>query len=94
MDERPGWQLFLRLVKNTEDNEQLNQLFQFLLTPEECEHIITRIELVRELLQGKKTQREIAKDLNISIAKITRGSNNLKKIDDQFKSFLKQILES
>lgn len=92
MIKKEGWQLFLQLVEQTESEAQLNQLFDFLLTPEEHDYLATRIELVRELIADKKTQREIAKDLNISIAKITRGSNNLKQIDPSLKIFLKNIL--
>ncbi|MCB1084045.1 MAG: trp operon repressor, partial [Simkania sp.] len=51
-----------------------------------------RILIVQELLNGEKTQREMAKDLQVSIAKITRGSNELKGIDEKLKQFLKRSL--
>ena len=92
MNERNGWQLFLTMIGQISNEQQLNQLLEFLLTPEERDYLATRIELVRELLKDKKTQRDIAKDLGISIAKITRGSNNLKLIDDDLKLFLKNVL--
>lgn len=83
-----GWQLFLQLCQHVKNSEQLNALFSFLFTAEEKQHISTRILLVQELLKGKRTQREIAKTLNISIAKITRGSNNLKQLNENFKKYL------
>lgn len=88
-----GWDNFIKLCQRTKNKRQLRELFDFLFTPEEKEHLAMRILLVRELLKGEKTQREIAQILNISIAKITRGSNNLKHISDSLRKYLtSQIL--
>jgi TrpR family trp operon transcriptional repressor len=40
-------------------------------------------------LARKKPQRQIAADLQVSIAKITRGSNELKRMKESFLEFLK-----
>lgn len=87
-----GWRLFLRVVAEVKDEQLLDQLFQFFFTAEEREHLATRTQLVEQLIKGEKTQREIAKDLQISIAKITRGSNNLKEITTELKRYLQQQL--
>lgn len=90
-----GWQKFLELCRNTSDTEQLNKFFDFAFTLEEKQTIGTRIELTEELLRGKKTQRVIARDLSVSIAKITRGSNALKTISPEIKQYLcEQLIES
>ena len=83
-----AWDDFINLCQHTEDKEQLVELFEFLFTLEEKSHLADRIQLIRELLKGEKTQREIAKDSNISIAKITRGANALKIISDGLKEYL------
>lgn len=83
---------FIQLCQSTQDKTQLSALLNFFLTPEECADIETRVLLIKELLREKKTQREIAKDSHISIAKITRGSNELKKIDIKLLTFLKEQL--
>lgn len=70
-----GWRKLLKVLKNT---NQLEALLKVLLTNEEREGLPKRILIIEALLKGEKTQREIAKDLNVSIAKITRGSNALK----------------
>ena len=44
------------------------------------------------LLKKQKTQREIAEDLNVSIAKITRGSNELKRTNKKFLNWLRERL--
>lgn len=89
-----GWQDFLLLCTRVDSVELLDELCGLLFTLEEKEQLALRVELVKELLNGKKTQREISRDLGISIAKITRGSNALKLISEPLKGYLKkQILE-
>ncbi|MBX7067329.1 MAG: trp operon repressor [Parachlamydiales bacterium] len=80
-----GWRLFLELCRKAGSEKALNELFQLLLTPEEREDIKTRVLIVRELVKGQKPQRQIAKDLGVSIAKITRGSNSLKVIKEDLR---------
>ena len=73
-----GWRRFLELCRGAKGAKELDELFWLLLTTEERKDISTRTLIVQELVRGEKTQREIAKDLGVSIAKITRGSNFLK----------------
>ena len=87
-----GWQHFLELCQKARSLNELNELFQFLLTPEERDAMATRVELVSALLKAEKTQRDIAAELGISIAKITRGSNALKVISDSLHKFLRRHL--
>lgn len=47
-----------------------------LLTPKEFKEIITRWQIIKQLSMGVP-QRKIAKNLNVSIGKITRGSREL-----------------
>ena len=89
---KPGWDGFIELCCKIQDKQELSNLLDFLFTIEEKEHLTSRILLVRELLRRKKTQREIAKDLNVSIAKITRGSNALKQMPEQVKQLLEDVL--
>ena len=83
-----GWRCFLNWCSGTQDKQLLTELFDCLLTPEEKESIETRCLIVRALLDQEKTQRQISEDLKVSIAKITRGSNQLKRISNQLKSYL------
>lgn len=83
-----GWQCFLDLCLSTRDKKLLTELFELLLTPEEKGSIETRCLILKALLEQKLTQREISADLKVSIAKITRGSNELKRISSQLKELL------
>jgi TrpR family transcriptional regulator, trp operon repressor len=83
--ESDGWRGFLRLCLEAKSEKELDELFWLILTPEEREDIKTRFLIVQELVRGKKTQREMAKDLGVSIAKITRGSNFIKQISSNLR---------
>jgi TrpR family trp operon transcriptional repressor len=87
-----AWQNFLSLCKKRKNSKELENFLKFILTPDEKAQITTRISLIKDLLHHKKSQRAIAKDLNISIYKITRGSNALKEITPELKKFLQDNL--
>jgi TrpR family transcriptional regulator, trp operon repressor len=91
-ERQQGWHDFLKLCRAAKTTKQLDELFDCLMTFEERHALGLRVALIQELLSGQKTQREIAADLDISIAKITRGSNALKIITDRLKNFLKSML--
>jgi len=91
MDE-DGWQRFLNLLLKAKSPERLNALFRIFLTTNERSSIAKRCLIVQELLRGEKTQREMAVDLEVSIAKITRGSNELQEIEKELEQFLKRNL--
>jgi TrpR family trp operon transcriptional repressor len=67
----------------TGDERQIAAYFQALLTPGEIAAISSRWALVKALHE-KEPQREIAKNLGVSLCKITRGSRELKKQDSAF----------
>lgn len=90
-NEEEGWHGFLNLCLEAESTEKLNELFWLFLTPEERKDIASRVLIVRDLVRGQKTQREMAKDLRVSVAKITRGSNFLKMISKDLKNFLEPL---
>lgn len=87
-----GWPEFTELCQKMKSENNYTELFEILLTPQEKESIAMRCLIIRELLKKEKTQREIAKHLKVSIAKITRGSNELKRASLPFLKYLKSIL--
>lgn len=70
----------------------LGDLLVFLLTPGELDDLYKRLDLVAGILDGTQTQRELSTNLGISIAKVTRGSNELKRCSLELKSFLEKQL--
>jgi len=87
---KAGWQDFLQCCLKQKNPDELAKLLGFYLTIEEKENVIDRYLLTSALLEGKLTQREISKQLHVSIAKITRGSNALKIVDNKLKSNLQK----
>lgn len=87
-----GWQYFLELCLAAEDKNILSELLDLFLTPEEKSSIETRCLIIKALLEQKKTQRQISEDLHVSIAKITRGSNELKRISPKLIRYLEKNL--
>jgi TrpR family trp operon transcriptional repressor len=86
-----GWRGFLSLCAGAGDANELGELLWLFLTPKERKDVATRYLIVRDLVQGKKTQREMARELGVSIAKITRGSNFLKMIKKDLRRRLETI---
>jgi len=70
-------------LAGTNDAKLVKDFLYCLLTPAEIADIAARCALVKAL-QKKIPQREIARDLGISLCKITRGSKELKKPDSAF----------
>jgi TrpR family trp operon transcriptional repressor len=83
-----GLQELIKLCLASNDEQVVGALWDFFLTPEEKENLAMRYLIVKELIKAEKPQRQIAKDLNVSIAKITRGSNELKRLDKQLLALL------
>lgn len=87
-----GWRGFVKLYLSTKNPKEFDQLCHLFLTAEEKEDLAMRYLIIEELIKGKKTQRQIAHDLDVSIAKITRGSNELKRMNRELLTYLKEKL--
>lgn len=78
------------LLAFTKDPTEIRNFFESILTNKELQDIGSRWELVKRLDQGE-SQRQIARDLHLSLCKITRGSKELKKKNAILKRFLKRL---
>ncbi|WP_282177970.1 trp operon repressor [Vibrio nereis] len=87
------WQQILDLVKSSTETDQHEMLLTMLLSPDERESLISRVNIFRELLKGELSQRQISQMLGVGVATITRGSNELKSKSDDEKSEIAQLLE-
>lgn len=76
-----------RAFAATSDPELIESFLRSLLTPAETADVAARWALVKAL-DSRVPQREIAKELGLSLCKITRGSRELKKSDSPFKKML------
>ncbi len=64
------------LMRVAQDKKTLHNFLVGILTPAEHKEIVTRWQIVKRLVEGD-TQRTIAKDLEVGIATVTRGSREL-----------------
>jgi TrpR family trp operon transcriptional repressor len=67
-------------VNQLPDVEQIEAFFKEILSEKELEDIQLRWELMKKLKEGE-SQRNIAKELHVSLCKITRGAKILKQPD-------------
>ncbi len=72
------WQELLHIFLSQKNKENMELFLTTLLTISEKTELIKRYRIIKELLENTKTQREMASDLQVSIANVTRGSNLLK----------------
>ncbi|WP_299729904.1 trp operon repressor [uncultured Endozoicomonas sp.] len=72
------WLQVIKLLSDQQSADSLHEVMHVLLTREEREAIGSRLSIMRALVAGKESQREIAKRIGVSITKVTRCSNYLK----------------
>ena len=89
-----GWDKWRKLCQATQhDTKKFDELCQLIMTHEERHQLGLRIDIIEALLAKKMPQRQISEKLNVSIAKITRGSNELKRADSKTIKFITQQLD-
>lgn len=91
--DKKGWQEFLELCAKIRSPDELREVFDLFMTIEEKETLSSRYLIIKALVEGELTQREIADVFKVSIAQITRGSNALKIISPKLKETLKSRLK-
>ncbi|HHX8467041.1 TPA: trp operon repressor [Vibrio diabolicus] len=91
--EYKDWQQIIELIRTSMDSEQDDMLLTMLMSRDERESLISRVNIINELLKGELSQRQISQMLGVGIATITRGSNELKSKSDEEKDKLKVLLE-
>lgn len=79
----------IKMFLSIRQEKLMEEFLVDLLTPSEFEEIIKRWQVVKALHKGVP-QRQIAKNLNVSIATITRGSRELQDERGGFRKVLNQ----
>jgi len=87
------WQQILDLIQTSSDSGQHDLLLTLLLTLDEKEALLARVNIFSELLKGDLSQRQISQLLGVGVATITRGSNALKDRSEQEKMEIATLLK-
>ena len=77
------------IINSLDSSKEIHNFLLEILTESEVETLSKRWRIVNMLMQGK-SQREIAKDLQVSLCKVTRGAKILKSKNSVTKKILKE----
>ncbi len=72
----------------------MDQMLHLFLTINEREFVVDRYQIIKALLTSDLPQRKIAEELGVSIAKITVGSNELKRTPSELIDFFIKHVEN
>lgn len=78
-----------KLLAKVKNPKLMDEFLEAILTPDEFDDIVIRWQIIKQLAKGVP-QRKIAKTLGVSIAKITRGSRELRNAKGGFWKVLKK----
>ncbi len=87
------WQALVERFSQSAQQQQLDEMLQFFLTPDEREALLVRAKIFQGLLDKSGSQRQLSQDLGVGIATITRGSTELKKHTPEERKQLEQFLK-
>ncbi len=82
----------IEIFSETTDKREMRKLFEDVFTDAERTDIAKRWYIFKELYKGTP-QRKIAKEMEVSLCKITRGSKTLKKDDSVIKRVLSDMYD-
>jgi TrpR family trp operon transcriptional repressor len=88
-----NWSDLLALLDTANKDQQLSPLLDILMTPDEKDVLQARVNIIYELLKGERNQRQISQLLGVGIATVTRGSNAVKKMNEQEKRAFMHLIE-
>ncbi len=87
------WQQIEALVETAVKQGEHGFLLKLLMTPDERDALVARVNILSELLKGELSQRQISQMLGVGVATITRGSNELKNQDEKQREQLATLLK-
>lgn len=82
----------IEIFTNSKDKQTTRKLLTEILTKSELEDLAKRWFILKELYKGT-SQRDIAKEMEVSLCKITRGSRILKQDNSEFRKILYDLFD-
>lgn len=78
MDKSRFLNALIDTVLSIKTKKELKDFLEGILTPQELDEIPTRLQIIKKLKKGIP-QQQIAKELQVGVATVTRGSKELQK---------------
>lgn len=85
-----GWRKLLTILSQLTDKKDIEELLTLLLTFDERQDLGKRVAIVQGLRSGNESQRDMSQHLQVSIAKITRGSNAMKQMSKRLQELVNE----
>ena len=80
----------VKTLAGIKDEKTMNDFLDDLLTGAEAEELPKRLQIIKQLSKGA-SQREVAKNLGVGIATVTRGAKELKNKKGGFRKILDKL---
>ncbi|MEZ8630889.1 trp operon repressor [Vibrio lentus] len=90
--EYDNWQQLMDLVKTAAEKDQHELLLTMMMTSDERDALVARVNILCELMKGEMSQRQVSQMLGVGVATITRGSNELKAKSEEEKAAIAELL--
>lgn len=81
-----------KILLEIDDKDLMFDFLRDLFTPSEFQEIPKRLQIVKKLAQGV-SQRQIAEELNLGVATVTRGSRELQNKKGGFRKILQKFYD-
>lgn len=81
-----------KILANIKDEKAMVDFLDDLLTSAEVEELPKRLQIIKQLSRGV-SQREVAKNLGVGIATVTRGAKELKNKKGGFRKVLSKFYD-
>lgn len=90
MRDKEHYKELFELILNLKNYDEVESFISDILTPQELDAVAERWQIVKMLLEGKHSQRDIAEKLSVAIATVTRGNRQINYGNGGFKKIFEQ----
>ncbi|MDN3504282.1 MAG: trp operon repressor [Rhabdochlamydiaceae bacterium] len=87
------WRKFKSILTKINTEKEMEIFLDLFLTISETEDIARRLMILKAIFDDEMPQREMKDKLHVSIGKVSRGSNALKKLDYKTKKRVEALLK-
>ncbi|MFT7184478.1 MAG: Trp operon repressor [Oceanicoccus sp.] len=91
MKDKAHYKEFFDIILKLKNQDEVESFMSDILTPQELDAVTERWQIVKMLMEGEHSQREIATELSVALATVTRGNRQLNYGNGGFKKTFEQL---